>query len=178
MPRAELGSQPRRVVFSWELHDGDIVARGDGAARIAPPDSVRLDFFLAGGEGGGAAVVIGDSVRLPPAGDARRLLPTPPLLWAALGRVALPAVVDTVARVEGSILRVDLGRPVRWRVTFDGDSLRRLERVAGGRVQEWVARGDGGRVTYRNESDRRTLDLVINTSVATGPFDASLWSFP
>jgi len=47
------------VVFQWELVDGEITARGDGVARIASPDSVRLDFFLGGGMGGGAAVLIG-----------------------------------------------------------------------------------------------------------------------
>jgi hypothetical protein len=177
-PVATLGSGHRRLVFTWELHDGEIVARGEGAARLAPPDSARLDFFLAGGNGSGAAVLIGDSLRLPPGRDVEGLLPPPALLWAALGRLAVPAVGDTEARLDGSIFRADLGRPIRWRVTFDGDSLRRLERVADGRVREWVARGPAGHVRYHAESDRRTLDLVITTSVDTGPFDATLWSFP
>jgi hypothetical protein len=176
-PATELGGAHRRVVFDWEMNAGDIVARGNGAARIAPPDSVRLDFFLAGGMGGGAAVVVGDSVRLPSEGDAADLLPPPPMLWAALGRLSLPALPDTEARRQGATLRANVGRPVQWRVEFQGDTLRRLERVAGGRVREWVSREPGGRVHYRRESDRRTLDLVITTSVETGPFDATLWSF-
>src|SRR5687767_4772313 len=32
----------RRIVFQWELKDQDMTARGDGVARIAYPDSVRL----------------------------------------------------------------------------------------------------------------------------------------
>ena len=43
-----------KIVFNWELEDREMSGRGDGAARIASPDSARLDFFLAGGFGGGA----------------------------------------------------------------------------------------------------------------------------
>lgn len=168
----------RLLTFSWEMNAGDVVARGQGAARVAPPDSVRLDFFLAGGMGSGAVVLIGDSLRLPPDADGVGMLPPPAMLWAVLGRLATDPVRDTVARRDGAILRADLGQPVRWRVTFDGDSLRRLERVEGGRVRAWVARAPDGHVRYWQESDRRSLDLVILKSVHSGPFDASLWSFP
>lgn len=178
LPATSLGTTHRRIVFTWELDEANLVARGDGAARLAPPDSVRLDFFLANGAGSGAVVLIGGDVRLPRTLPDSGLIPPPALLWAALGRFAVPATRDTVARLDGSILEADLGRPVRWRVTFDGGALRRLERVDGGRVREWVTRSADGRVRYRDESDRRTLDLVITTSADTGPFDASLWTFP
>jgi hypothetical protein len=177
LPAATLGTHHRHLVFTWELDAADGIARGKGAARLAPPDSARLDFFLAGGMGSGAAVLIGNVLRLPPGGDAVGLLPPPALLWAALGRLAVPSVADTVARMDGTVLRADLGRPVQWRATFAGDTLRRLEHVEDGRVREWVARTADGHVRYRNESDRRTIDLVITTSVDTGPFDATLWSF-
>src|SRR4029078_7487569 len=36
----------REIEFRWEMHDGELNRRGDGVARIASPDSVRLDFFL------------------------------------------------------------------------------------------------------------------------------------
>ena len=48
LPRGALAEGYRKVVFEWELRDGDVTARGDGVARIAPPDSVRMDFFLGG----------------------------------------------------------------------------------------------------------------------------------
>ncbi len=176
-PQTTLGHHHRRLVFRWELNGPDLVARGEGAARVAPPDSVRFDFFLAGGTGSGAAVVVGGNLRLPPGDAAAGFVPSPALLWAALGRLALPAVADTVARLDGTTLRADIGRPVQWRVTFEAGSLRRLERVEGGRVQEWVTRTPDGHIRYHDESDRRTLDLVITTSADTGPFDDSLWSF-
>ncbi|HEU4990131.1 MAG TPA: hypothetical protein VFT41_10145 [Gemmatimonadaceae bacterium] len=178
VPAAELPAGHRRLVFRWELNAPDLVARGEGAARLAAPDSARLDFFLANGNGSGAAVLIGDSLRLPAAGDAARFVPPAPMLWAALGRLALPPGPDTAAALDGQTLRVDFGRPVAWRAAFAGSELRRLEHVTGGRVREWVSRGPDGRIRYHQESDRRTLDLVITTSVETGPFDASIWTFP
>jgi len=45
LPRTTLPSHPRRIVFQWQLDDPDLTARGDGAARIAPQDSARLDSF-------------------------------------------------------------------------------------------------------------------------------------
>ncbi|HEX8724685.1 MAG TPA: hypothetical protein VF737_04770 [Gemmatimonadaceae bacterium] len=177
-PATAVGDHHRRIVFRWELDGPDLVARGEGAVRFAPPDSARFDFFLAGGEGGGAAALVGNELRLPRGDAAADFVPPPPLLWAALGRLALPEVPDTVARQEGTMLRADIGRPVQWRVTFDGDSLRRLERVRGGRVLEWVTRTPDGHIRYHHASDRRTLDLVITTSADSGPFDDSLWTFP
>ena len=164
------------VVFQWELVDGEITARGDGVARIASPDSVRLDFFLGGGMGGGAAVLIGDSLSVPGPDLIRRLVPPRALLWASLGRLDLPAERDTVVRVDAGILRADIGSPVHWRVSFRGDTLTRLDRVDGGRLQEWVERTADQKVRYRNESARRSLSLVIQRSnEVSAPFDASIW---
>ena len=175
LPQGELPSGNRKVVFKWELRDGDMTARGDGVARIASPDSVRLDFFLGGGFGGGAAILIGDSLSVPGPQMARKLVPPRALLWAALGRFNIPAVRDTIVRVDGGVVRADIGAPVQWRVAFRGDTLTRLERVKDGRLQEWVERSAGQRVEYRNEAARRTLSLVIQHSDAVAPFDPAIW---
>jgi hypothetical protein len=177
LPRTAVARGHSHIVFNWELEDRDMAGRGDGVARIASPDSARLDFFLAGGFGNGAAVLIGDSLRTP-GGDTRvrRMVPPPALLWAALGRVALPNLPDTVIRIEGTTLRADIGRPVTFRLTFQGDSLVRAERVDGGRVAEWVERS-GSRMRYRNEGSRRSLQLVITRTEHPPEFDASIWRF-
>jgi hypothetical protein len=148
--------------------------RGDGVARVASPDSVRLDFFLAGGFGSGAAILINDSLQAPGPDLIRKLVPPPPLLWAALGRVALPNVRDTVIRVQDSTLRADVGQPVAWRLSFHGDTLVRAERVDGNRVLVWVERS-GKRIRYRNESSRRSLTLTITRMDEVSDFDASTW---
>jgi hypothetical protein len=179
LPATQLVPGHRQIVFTWELEDRDMTGRGDGAARIASPDSARMDFFLAGGFGQGAVVLIGDSLRTPPGvGDlSKRLVPPPTLLWAVLGRVALPNLPDTVIRVDGTTLRADIGRPVAWRLTFHGDTLTRAERVEGGRVQEWVDRSNPAHINYRNESSRRSLQLTITKTNEVPEFDASIWRF-
>jgi hypothetical protein len=106
---------------------------------------------------------------------ARRLVPPRALLWAALGRFDVPAEPDTVARVDGGVLRADIGAPVHWRATFRGDTLTRLERVDSGRLQEWVQRAGDQKVQYRNEAARRSLSLVILRSDVVASFDPSIW---
>ncbi|HET9453682.1 MAG TPA: hypothetical protein VFO66_05280 [Gemmatimonadaceae bacterium] len=180
LPPAQLKAGHQRVVFRWELEDQDMAARGEGAARIASPDSARLDFFLGGGFGSGAAVLIGDQLRVPSGADdvSRRFVPPPPMLWGALGRLALPVTRDTVVRVDGDTLRADIGTPVAWRVTFVRDTLRRIERVEGGRVAEWVHRYTDGRLRYRHEVSRRQLDLFVTRTDPVSGFDSDVWVLP
>ena len=176
LPAAELAPGHRRVVFTWEMRDPDFHVRGEGVARLAAPDSARLDFFLGGGLGGGRAVLIGQSIRAPGGDLVRRLIPPAPLLWAALGRLALPPARDTTVHVDGVVLRADVGAPPAWRVTFRGDTLVRLDRVSGDRVAEWVERSTPDRVRYRHESARRELTLVVQrVAEETSPFDATIW---
>lgn len=177
LPKGDLPEGNRKIVFKWELRDGEMSARGEGVARIASPDSVRLDLFLGGGFGGGAAVLIGDSLRAPGPDLVRKAIPPRALLWAALGRFEVPAEPDTVVREDGDLIRADIGRPSGWRVSFRGDTLVRLERVEGGRLQEWVQRSPDQRVEYRNEAARRSLSLVIQRSDAVPSFDRSIWTF-
>jgi hypothetical protein len=79
--------------------------------------------------------------------------------------------------VEGGVLRADIGRPVAWRLTFRGDTLVRAERVAGGKVLEWMERTDSAHVRYRNEGARRSLELTITRTDVVPDFDASIWRF-
>lgn len=180
LPSARLPDQHRRIVFQWQLDDPDMTARGEGAARVAPPDSARLDFFLAGGAASGAAVLMADELRLPSRAEdiTRKLVPPAPLLWGALGRLAIPASRDTVVRVAADTLRADIGIPIAWRLTFVHDTLRRVERIDGGRVVEWVQRFGDGRVRYRHEVSRRQLDLHITRTDDVSAFDPSIWDLP
>jgi hypothetical protein len=175
LPRPGMPAGHAKIVFNWELQDRETTTRGEGAASIASPDSARLDFFLAGGYGHGAAVLIGDSIQAPGGDFVRNLIPPPPMLWAALGRLALPNLPDTVIRGEGTNVRANVGRPVSWRLTFHGDSLVRVERVDGDRVLEWVDRTDPKHVSYRNTAARRSLQLTITRTDEVPSFDASIW---
>ncbi len=177
LPLFALPPDPQKLTFRWELNDNSIVARGDGVARLGPPDHARVDLFLGGGFGAAAAaILVGDSLIVPPGSNGRDLVPPAPLLWAALGRLALPAVPDTIIRVSGDTLRASLGAPVQWRITSVGGQLTRVERISGDRIVEWVDRQPGKRVRYEL-SGRRSLVLDIEIQQPVAPFDASIWRF-
>jgi len=179
LPVTGLATGHRLFVFRWTLEDPDMFSRGEGAVRQAAPDSARLDFFLGGGMGTGSAILIGTELRLGGNADrmARRLVPPAPLLWAVLGRAAPPSLPDTVRRVDGDTVRIDIGHPMSWRLTFARDTLRRVEHVRGQRVVEWVSRAPDGRVRYRNEISRRQLDVVVTKTEGT-TLDAAIWTLP
>jgi hypothetical protein len=174
LPRVELPAGRQRVVFRWRYEEAEgFTARGEGVARIAPPDSGRLDFFLDGGFGSGYAMLVGDQLTTP--GDlGRRLIPPGPMLWAALGRVALPAARDTSVTVAGDTLRAELRGSPTWRVMLVGSRLTRLDRIVDGRVVEWVTR-DTSALRYRHETERRSLSLDVTRTEAADAFPASIW---
>lgn len=175
LPHTALPPVNQRIRFTWAYEDLDMRGRGDGVARVAPPDSVRLDLFLAGGNAGGRAVLIDDDLRAPGGLMIRSFLPPPPMLWAALGRLHVPALADTSVRVDGDTTRADIGRDPRWRVTFVGDELTRLELIQGDRLQQWMERAPHRRVTYRHLRANRALDLTIVRIDTVPTFDATIW---
>ncbi|MGZ8455343.1 MAG: hypothetical protein ACXWZ4_01920 [Gemmatirosa sp.] len=175
LPSTALPVGAQRVVFRWRYEEAEgFAARGEGVARLVAPDSGRLDFFVDGGFGGGYAVLIGDRLTAPGGEMVRRVVPPAPLMWATLGRLALPPAADTIVRASGDTLRADVGRDPTWRVTFIGPRLTRLERIDGGRIMEWVQR-DSSAVRYRHEGERRGLSLDVQRTETVDAFPASIW---
>ena len=175
LPPAALPNVHQRIVFDWRVRDGLLSASGEGAARLAPPDSARLDLFLAGGFGSSHAILIGDTLYAPGGDRIRQLLPPPALLWASVGRLAVPAAADTTARASGDTLRADIGRDPVWRVTFVGNRLARLERIEDGRIAEWIGRSAEGTVDYEHLQSGRSLRLRVTRTDEVPEFDASIW---
>ncbi len=170
LPRVPLPPGARRVTFTWRYDEQDgPSARGEGVARIVPPDTAQLQFFLAGGFGAGMARLTGGRLELPEREAFRRLVPAAPLLWAALGRLALPPATDTTLRQSGDTLRGDVGHAPTWRVTLVRDTLRSVERIDNGRVTERLDR-TASDVVYRHEVERRSLRItVIRDTPLTAP---------
>ena len=184
LPRAVLPDGHQRVRFHWRYRDLDGSASGDGAARVAPPDSARLDFLLSGPIGGGGyALLLGDTLVAPGSGSARRYLPATPMLWATLGRLAVPAAADTMVRVDGDTVRADIGGMggvgqggTTWRVAFAAGQLVSLARLSDGRVRELVTRDLGqARVRYENKGARRSLTFTHVRREAVSDFEPEVW---
>ena len=175
VPAAQLPPGHHHVVFRWSYEDSDMNAKGEGVARVASPDSARLDFFVDPGLGAGYALLIGDDLDAPGISLVRRYLPPPPMLWASLGRFEVPAAADTLARVDGDTVRADIGRAPTWRVTFAGERLVRLERIEDGRIVERVVRAANDDVRYDHLGARRSLQLTITRRQDVQPFDATIW---
>jgi hypothetical protein len=174
LPATDLPSGHRRITFRWEYRERVFSGRGQGAARIAPPDSARMDFFLENGSSGGFVILIADSLHLETHDQVRRSMPPVPMLWAALGRVTVSAP-DTVVLVDGDTLRAEIGRDPAWRLTFGRDALVRLERIEGGRIIQTVERTDSVRVEYRQPGTGRTLVLSILGRFRESAFDEAIW---
>lgn len=175
IPDTSLPRAHQKIVFNWVFSDGDYRAKGDGAARVAPPDSVRLDFFVSNGLGGGYARLVDSVLTVPSQGRVHDYLPPVPMIWATLGRFAVPALPDTAARVDGDTLRIEIGRNPRWRATFAGSELRRLEFIDGDRVRERTTRTDDRHVMYERTGAHRSLDLTVVRVDTVPDFDASIW---
>jgi hypothetical protein len=173
IPDTRLAPGHRRLIFGWEYKERIGSGRGQGVARIAPPDSVRIDLFLENLESAGFLILIGDSLRLAQS-EARRSLPPEPFLWAALGVVRVTAA-DTVARQDGDTLRVEIGRDPTWRMAFGSGRLGTMGRITGGRIEETVERSDSTRVVYRQPAAGRSLVLTMRQFIKEAGFDAAIW---
>ena len=174
LPRIELVGA-KRIDFRWDYSEEFIVARGEGVARIVAPDSARLDFFADGGFGSGYALLFGEHFVTPGGDLVRNMLPSAPMMWAAVGRLAVPALPDTIATVDGGILRADIGRNPTWRVTVTDGRLASLEYIVEGRVAESVTRAADGSVRYANPKTRRMLRITITREQTVQGFDAAIW---
>jgi hypothetical protein len=182
LPIATLPEGHRRLFFHWEYRDREVSVNGDGSARIAPPDSARVDFVVSGSLGSGHALLLGDTVVAPGKDLVRRYLPPAPLVWAALGRLAVPAARDTIVRVQGDTTRADIGvlgtvgghTPV-WRVTYVGTRLVAAQRLNGGHIQESVIRRADDAMEFESPAERRTLRLTRVRSESVAGFEADVW---
>lgn len=174
IPDTRLAKGYKRLIFGWEYKERLGSGRGEGVARIAPPDSLRIDLFLENGSNAGYLILIGDSLRAVAQDEARKSFPPQPLLWAALGVVRVVAP-DTVARQDGDTLRVEIGTNPKWRMSFASRRLAWMGRISGGRIEEMVERGDTTRIVYKEPAKGRSFVLTIRRVIPETGFDAAIW---
>ncbi|HEX4633684.1 MAG TPA: hypothetical protein VH163_07630, partial [Gemmatimonadales bacterium] len=109
------------IRFKWRYEDRKLNAAGRATARVAPPDSVRLDYAATLGLSSGAGVVVGDSVIwADPDQDFRSFIRGVRVFWATLG-VARPAPAGAVV-TAGLVGSADHPR-MAWRYATGADTL-------------------------------------------------------
>ena len=172
------------IRFRWQLQDDRGAAGGRGTARLAAPDSVRLDVVGPLGAGRGAAVVVGDSAQwTDPPDIIERLIPSYPLMWAMFG-------VERMPPADAALRGAADSSSTRWEWASGPDTVSYVRRDSPARLL--AESRQAGRVIGRVEtefgpdgrptSSRLTvpsvparLTLTFTASAPSDSFPADLW---
>jgi hypothetical protein len=183
--RASLPSSPKQVTFAWALDEAGSRFNGRGVARYAAPDRFRLDLFSPRGDSFLAAALVDETPRVPPQVEQKFRLPSPALLWAAVGVVRSGSARLVSATDEGGrvTVRYDLGDAGTLEYRAHGGRLDSVRRTRGGGVQETVdlerdAAGALKAARYRDQAAYRTLNLTLESSTDVASFPSDVWSPP
>jgi hypothetical protein len=186
--QATVPAQPRQVSFTWTLNEQGSRVSGKGVVRVVAPERIRLDLFGMRGETYLAAALVGEDFRLPGGAPPGIPLPSPALLWGALGVVRPPAaatLVDATAADSTTSLRYRTsdGDIFQYRVYTSAATPRldQLQRVRGSNVVESVQldrapAGDLLRARYRDWSAYRELTLQVENAKDVAGFPEAIWT--
>jgi hypothetical protein len=188
MRNASIPTRPQQVNFGWTLDEQGSRVRGRGVVRVEAPERIRLDLFGPRGETYLIAALVDGHYRLPAAAAGTAPLPSPALLWSALGVLEPPSggvLLSANVSDTSASLRYETAGGEVYAYTFHGaaeESLRlsRLERAGRQGVLETVGidRNDAGeivRARYRDWSNFRDLTLEIESVRESDSFPVSIW---
>jgi hypothetical protein len=170
----------------WRFTEAGSSVSGRGAARVTPPDSLRIDVRGPLGFGRGALVLGGDSVWADPEDLVRQVLPGRFMVWAMLGVVRTPDEVERyeVGDADGRRL-LRLVEPGGRATTFElgGDVVLGAVQSRGDTVvgRLTLVRGADGRVVRADAQDferRARLVFDITGRTPSGGFPATVWRRP
>jgi hypothetical protein len=183
-----LPNSPQQVTFGWTLDEAGSRPRGRGVVRYEAPQRIRLDLFGPRGETYLVAALVGTEYRLPPEAERAATLPSPSLLWSALGVLEPPpgTSLSAAAMRNGEAeLRYEGEGSEVFAYTFalvEGERplLRRVERAGRQGIVETVhverdATGAISRTRYRNWSEYRELTLDIEGARDEASFPPNIW---
>jgi hypothetical protein len=182
--RATAPASPRQVNFAWVLDEAGARFNGRGVARFVAPSRFRLDLFGPRNETYLAAALVDGEARVPAALAGRFSLPSPALLWGAVGVVAPPAearLIESAVDNGTTTLRYQLGDDVlEYRAR--GGRLESVRRRSRGGVAESIdltydARGLA-RSQYRDWAAYRTLNLTPESATDVPSFPDATWTPP
>lgn len=178
----------RRAAFSWTLNESGTRLSGRGVARYEAPERLRLDLFGPRGETYLAAAIVGADVRVPLAVSERIAIPSPALLWGALGVARADpgaTLLGATAADSAALLRYSAGAGERIEFRLAGigslPRLERVERIGPAGVIESVAlthsaAGALQRAQYRNWAAFRELVLSYESITDVAPFAETVWN--
>lgn len=186
--RASIPAGPKQTSFAWELTEQGSRLSGRGVVRYQAPERLRLDLFGPRGETYLAAGLVGEEFFVPEEVSGRVPLPSPTLLWGALGVIRPPAgepLLGVTRGGEGVVLRY--GREGSRTFEFQVDTvsgtprLRRVDLRAPSGVLEsveltWADTGALQRARYRNWAAFRELILKMENTTDASPFPESIWT--
>lgn len=177
---------PRQGTFNWRMDEAGSVVQGRGAIRFVAPTRMRVDLFGPRGETYLVAALVDGEFHLPPNAPRGVELPSPVLLWGALGVVAPPAGADlqsatttdsTAALVYGGAN----GESFRFEVELGASPrLRAVERRGRSGVLETVRvehspEHQPSRTIYLDRSTYRELVLETESIRDVASFPESIW---
>ncbi len=185
LQRATLPGSPRQASFTWALDESGARFNGRGVARFRAPDRFRLDLFGPRGETYLAAALVDETPRVPAALEGRFKLPSPALLWGALGVVRPPSaarLLDASTSNGTTLVRYDLGAEGTLEYRARAGVLQSVRRIRGGGVQESIdlehASGALRSARYREWIALRTLNLSLESTNDVASFTEDIWSPP
>jgi hypothetical protein len=156
--------QPQLIEFEWRYRGREGRFSGDGAVRVNPPDSVRLDLLGPGWSGVQSAILVGDRVHY--IGEQRIQLPPPTFMWTMLGTFRPPADERPEAATRGDWSELTYAVSADETVTFLFDSagaVVQAELKLDGSVVQTIKVEPGageGTGTYRWPKEARYRDLA------------------
>lgn len=183
LQRSTTPISPRQVAFGWELDEAGSRLRGRGVARLVAPERLRLDLFGPRGETYLSAALVGEEFRIPPAARDRVALPSPALLWGALGVVRPPAdavPIEASTTPEQTVVRYRTPDSQTFEYLARDGRLVRVQRVVRGEVVEsidlsWSDAGELDQTRYRDWAAFRTLVLTPESSTDVASFPENVW---
>lgn len=174
----------RQIIrLSWHFEGGEAQYAGSGAARIAPPDSLRADIAATFGLGRATIILTGDSVVARPAAMVDQVLPDRFALWAILGILKVPSGdvrIEAARDGERSLWRTTdaVGRATVFEL--NGGALASVSRLEGDRVtsQLRLVRGADGAVNRADLTDAvrgLRFQVSITGRENSGAFLPEVW---
>jgi hypothetical protein len=179
---------PRQANFEWTLDEAGSRVRGRGVVRFVAPERQRLDLFGPRGETYLAAALVGEEFRLPTGAAQGFDLPSPALLWAALGVIRPPtgAPLTSASMLNDSVavLRYQLvgDEQLEFRAAHQNGGTRLLQVERRGRRGtletlrlEYGADGNLVRTRYRDWSAYRDLVFESESIRDATSFPENIW---